>query len=181
MTAANKKRWLSVRELVLFSMFGALMFSSKLLMEGLPNIHLLGMFTITFTLVYRKKALFPIFVYVFLLGIYGGFGYWWIANLYTWTILWGITMLLPTKMLARAPIVIRVIVYCLVCGLHGLLYGTMCAPVEAIVHGFNLEQTLAYIAYGLYFDLLHCFGNVVSALLVIPLAKLLTRLERSRA
>ena len=156
------------------------MFTSKLLMEGLPNIHLLGMFTIAFTLVYRKKALFPIYVYVFLLGIYGGFGYWWVANLYTWTLLWGATMLLPSKILEKCHPLVRAIIYCTVCGLHGLLYGTLCAPVEAIVHSFNLEQTLAYIAYGLYFDVLHCVGNVVSAMLVIPLTKLLSKLEHSR-
>lgn len=175
---SRQKKWLSVRELVLFSMFGALMFCSKLVMEGLPNIHLLGMFTITFTLVYRKKALFPIYVYVFLLGIYGGFAYWWIANLYTWTILWGTIMLLPRKALAKCHPIVTAIICCIVCGLHGLLYGVMTSPVEALVHGFDLEQTLAWIAYGLPFDITHAIGNTVIALLVLPLSRLLLKLEK---
>ena len=167
-------KWISLRELILFAMFGALMFCSKLIMEGLPNIHLLGMFTIAFTIVYRQKALIPIYVYVFLVGLYGGFAYWWIANLYTWTVLWGVCMLLPRKM----PKPLAVIVYCTACGLHGLSYGALSAPPEAIIHGFDFDQTLAWIASGLPFDVTHAVGNVVSALLVLPLSDLLFKLEK---
>ena len=53
-----------MRETVIFAMLGALMYASKIVMEALPNIHLLGMFTIVFTIVFRKKALIPIYVYV---------------------------------------------------------------------------------------------------------------------
>ena len=72
---------LSIFELVLMPTFGVLMYVSKLVMEFLPNIHLLGMFIMVFTLTYRWKALIPIYIYVFLLGLYGGFGLWWIPNL----------------------------------------------------------------------------------------------------
>ena len=40
-----KKRGLTVREIVLFPMLGALMFCSKLLMEWAPNVHLIAMFS----------------------------------------------------------------------------------------------------------------------------------------
>ena len=170
----RSNRKLSVRELVLFAMLGSLMFCSKLIMEALPNIHLLGMFTVVFTLVYRKKALIPIYIYVFLVGIYAGFAYWWFAHLYVWTILWAITMLLPQKM---SP-ALSAVVYCIVCCLHGLFYGAMCAPAEALALGFNFEQTLAWIASGLGFDILHAVGNTAVALLVLPLKDLLLKLEK---
>ena len=51
---------LKTREVAIFGMLGALMYASKVFMELLPNVHLLGVFTISFTLVYRKKALYPI-------------------------------------------------------------------------------------------------------------------------
>ena len=54
-------------------MLGALMYASKAFMELLPNVHLLGVFTISFTLVYRKKALYPIYTYVLLNGLFAGF------------------------------------------------------------------------------------------------------------
>lgn len=88
---------LKTREVAIFGMLGALMYASKVFMELLPNVHLLGVFTISFTLVYRKKALYPIYTYVLLNGLFAGFATWWIPYLYLWTILWGVTIFAPTK------------------------------------------------------------------------------------
>ena len=76
-------------------MLGAVMFCTKFIMEALPNIHPLGMLTMAFTVVYRGKALIPLYVYVFLNGIFAGFDVWWLPYTYIWTVLWAITMLLP--------------------------------------------------------------------------------------
>lgn len=162
-------------EMVLFPMLGTLMFTSKILMEMLPNIHLLGMLTITYTLVFRFKALIPIYIYVLLNGLYAGFNLWWVPYLYIWTILWGVTMLLPKKM----PRPLAAVIYPFLCGIHGFLFGILYAPAQAIMFGFNLEQMMMWIAAGLPFDLLHGFGNIVSGLLVLPLSTLLKKLMRS--
>ena len=66
---------LSTREIAVFGMLGAVMYSSKVLMEIAPNVHLLGVFTMAFTIVYRQKALYPIYTYVILNGIMAGFAY----------------------------------------------------------------------------------------------------------
>ena len=47
-------------------MYAALMFTSKKLMEFLPNVHLLGTLIMVATIAWRGKALIPIYVYVFL-------------------------------------------------------------------------------------------------------------------
>lgn len=52
----------TTRELVVFAMLGSVMYASKLIMEFAPNIHLIGVFTIAFTVVYRKKALYPLYI-----------------------------------------------------------------------------------------------------------------------
>jgi len=155
-------------------MLGSIMFCSKVIMEALPNIHLLGMLTMTFTLVYRKKALIPIYVYVVLNGLYAGFNMWWIPYLYIWTILWGITMLLPQKMAPR----VGVFVYTTVCALYGLAFGTLYAPAQAIMFGFGFKQTIAWIIAGFPFDLVHAAGNLVAGLLIIPLKELLIKLSK---
>ena len=80
---------LTTREITVFAMLGAVMYASKMIMEVIPNVHLLGVFTIAFTVVYRKKALYPIYTYVILNGIFSGFATWWVPYLYLWTILWG--------------------------------------------------------------------------------------------
>ena len=96
-------------------MLGSLMFCSKIIMEVFPNIHLLGMFVISFTLVFRAKALIPIYVNVFLVGLYGGFNLWWMPYLYIWTILWAIAMLIPK----RTPRWLLYVICPIICSLHG--------------------------------------------------------------
>ena len=162
-------------ELVLFAMLGMIMFVSKLVMEFLPNIHLLGMLTMVYTLTFRAKALVPIYVYVFVNGLYAGFATWWVPYLYIWTVLWGLTMLLPRRM----PRWLCCVVYPLVCGLHGLAYGTLYAPAQALMYGLNFEGMIAWIIAGLPFDFLHGVGNLLTGLLIIPLVALLTRLNKT--
>lgn len=164
---------LKIREIAVFGMLGALMYASKMLMEVLPNIHLLGVFTMAFTVVYRKKALYPIYIYVLLNGLFSGFAAWWIPYLYVWAVLWGITMLLTKKMSGA----VQTIVYMVVNACHGLLFGVLYAPVQALLYGLNFEGTLAWIAAGLPFDITHGISNFICGVLIVPIVHVLRRLE----
>lgn len=175
MKAKKHSSPLTVRELVVFAMLGAVMFGSKIIMEWAPNVHLLGMLTMTFTLVYRKKALFPIYIYVILNGVFAGFATWWVPYLYIWTVLWGAAMLLPRNM----PKSIAVPVYAIVCALHGLLFGVLYAPAQALFFGLSFEGMVAWIIAGLPFDIIHSVGNLLAGLLIVPLSGLLTRLNKT--
>lgn len=166
---------LKTRELAIFAMLGAVMYVSKIIMEWIPNVHLLGTLTMAYTLVYRKKALYPIYVYVFLNGALAGFNAWWIPYLYIWTILWAVTMLLPKKM----PSKIASFVYMIVCALHGFGFGILYAPAQAVLFGLNFEQTLAWIASGFPFDVIHGIGNFFCGMLIVPIAAVLKMLERN--
>lgn len=160
--------------MIVFSMLGTLMFLSKIIMEFLPNIHLLGMLTVTYTVVYRHKALIPIYIYVLLNGIYAGFSLWWVPYTYIWTILWAVIMLLPKSM----PDKTAAVLYHILCALHGFLFGILYAPAQALILGFGFNQTLAWITAGLPMDILHGVGNIAVGFLIYPLVKLLRRLER---
>lgn len=166
---------LTARETVVFGMLGALMYASKMVMEVAPNVHLLGVFTIAFTVVYRQKALYPIYTYVLLNGIFSGFATWWIPYLYLWTVLWGVTMLLPEKM----PKPVRPIVYMSVNACHGFLFGTLYAPAQAILFGYSFKKTIAWIAAGLPWDLVHGVSNFFCGVLIVPVIILLRRLEQN--
>ena len=168
------KKKLSVKEMCVFSMLGTIMFLSKLVMEMLPNIHLVGTLTVAYTVVYRKKALIPIYIYVLLVGVYGGFNLWWMPYVYIWTILWGAIMLLPKRMSPKLCYAI----YPAVSALHGFLYGTMYAPAQALLFGFGFKQTVAWIIAGIPFDIMHGIGNLMLGFLIPPLVKLLTKLSR---
>ncbi len=165
---------LKTRDLVLFALLGSLMFVSKLLLEFLPNIHLLGMFTTAYTVTYRRCALIPIYVYVMLNGLYAGFQMWWLPYLYIWAVLWAMVMLLPKNMPKR----VAVPVYMAVCGLHGLLFGTLYAPAQALMYGLSFKAMLAWIVAGLPYDVTHMIGNICAGALVVPVSTVLLRLER---
>lgn len=160
--------------MAVYAMLGALMFTSKVIMEALPNIHLLGMLTVAYTVSLRRRALIPIYIYVFLNGLYAGFNAWWIPYLYIWTALWGVTMLLPRRMNRT----VSAVVYTVICALHGLFFGALYAPVQAILYGFTFKQTLAWISAGLTFDIIHSVSNLFVGLLILPMSDLLSRLMR---
>lgn len=169
-----RKRIYRLRRTAVLSILGAIMFISKIVMEALPNIHMVAMLVTVYTMVYRSRALIAIYVFVFLTGLYSGFNLWWIPYLYIWTILWAVIMLLPRNM---EPVV-GVPVYTLVCGLHGLLYGVLYAPAQAIMFGFNFEMTVAWIIQGILYDAIHAVGNIVLSVLIYPLYRVISSLER---
>lgn len=162
--------------MAIFAMLGTIMFCSKIIMEVLPNIHLLGMFTMTYTAVFRKKALLPIYIYVMLNGLYSGFDVWWVPYLYIWTILWGITMLFPKRM----PKKVKYIVFPIVCAIHGFAFGMLYSPAQALMFGMSFEQTVAWIIAGIPFDIIHGVGNFFAGLLIVPLSELLEKLIKNK-
>lgn len=166
---------LTTRELTVFSMLGALMYASKMLMEVAPNVHLLGVFTIAYTVVYRKKALYPIYIYVFLNGLLCGFSTWWIPYLYIWTLLWGAVMLLPRRLPKKA----KPVIYMCICAAHGFLFGTLYAPAQALLYGMDVQATLAWIVAGLPWDVIHGVSNFFCGVLILPIVRVLLRLEHS--
>ena len=166
---------LTARELTVFAMLGALMYASKVVMEFAPNVHLLGVFTVAFTVVYRKKALYPIYTYVLLNGIFCGFATWWLPYLYIWAVLWGAAMLLPKKM----PAGIRPLVYMLVCAAHGFLFGTLYAPAQALLYGLSFQGMIAWIIAGLPWDCIHGVSNFLCGILIVPIITLLRKMENS--
>lgn len=166
---------LTSREIAVFGMLGAVMYASKFIMEVAPNIHLLGVFTVAFTVVYRKKALYPIYTYVFLNGMFCGFATWWIPYLYLWTILWGVVMLLPKQM----PRKIQPLIYMTVCAAHGFAFGTLYAPAQALLYGLSFRKMIAWIMAGLYWDCIHGVSNFFCGMLIMPIVFILRRAEQN--
>ena len=169
------RRQLDLRHLIIFPLLGLIQFESKQVLEVLPNVELVSALTMVYTLVYRRYALFPIYIFIFLEGLLvAGFGLWWIPYLYLWLVLWGVTMLLPRKL----PLWLKGPVYMTVCGLFGLCYGTLYAPFQcfAFLNG-DWQKALAWIAVGFPWDVIHALGNLAAGALIVPLTLLLRRME----
>lgn len=170
----RNEKYKKLVDLLVFTMLGVILLISKLLMEALPNFHLLGTLITAYTIVYRKDALKPIFIFVFLFGLVYSFSIWWIPYLYIWAILWAMVMLLPKNMSKK----VAVPVYMIVSGLHGLLYGTLYAPAQALLFGYDFKTMVAWIIAGFPFDIMHCVGNVVLGILILPVATALKKFHK---
>lgn len=165
-----------LRDSAILALFASLMFASKILMEFLPNIHLLGLFIMLLTVVYRARALISVYLYVMLDGLVYGFSPWWVPYLYVWAILWGATMLLPRQMKKKSAM----IVYPAVCMMHGLLFGILYAPAQALMYGLSFEGMLHWIVMGFPYDLIHGVSNLIVGTLIYPLSVILMKLKNGQ-
>ena len=173
--ATSRKSLYRLISLAIFVMLGVIMFISDVMMEFLPNIHIVGVLTVVYTIVYRFRALIPIYIYAFLNGLFFGFGPWWVAYLYIWTILWGAVMLVPRGFSKT----VKRIFYIALCALHGFAFGLLYLPVQAAFFSSDPTYLKAWWSIGFVTaDLYHGIGNLIfGILLIIPLSELLIKLE----
>lgn len=164
---SRSTRYRKLADIIILTMLGVLIFVLKKCTEALPNIHPVTMLIAASTIVYRKKALIAVYVYVFLDGLFLGFAVSWIPYLYIWTLLWAAIMLVPRRLKPKTAVP----VYALVCGLFGLLFGTLYAPAQALLFHLNFKATLLWIAAGLPFDAIHAVSNFATGLLAVPIAE----------
>ena len=172
-TSTHKFRRRLVK-LILYAIFGVMMFISNMIMSWMPNVHMASVLLVIFTVVFRAEALIPLYVCVALYGLFYGFSLWWIPYLYIWLPLWAVVMLLPRNMTPA----VAALVYMVVCAVHGLLFGVLYAPFQALIFEYSFAETLAWIATGLWFDILHGIGNFCLAVLVLPLSRALLSMKR---
>ena len=99
---------------------------------------------------------------------------WWLPYLYIWTILWAVTMILPRNMSVKK----KRILYPAVCCIHGLLFGTLFAPAQALMMGMSFKAMIAWIVAGLPWDLVHGISNFVVGFLILPLSELMIKIEK---
>lgn len=162
---------LTAREISLFGVLAAMTFGAKWVMAPLPNIEPVSLMVMIFGAVFGWKALFPVGVYVAAEILFYGLGTWNINYLYIWGIL-AIGAILLRKM--EQPLG-----WALLSGTFGLLFGALCAPVDILIGGWS--YALAKWVSGIPFDLMHCAGNFVLALLLFkPLRNLTQRLYGQR-
>ncbi len=159
--------WSKTRELVLLSLLAAILVLAQVSLAVIPNVELVSLLCIIYTLFFKKKALFIIYTFVVVEGFLFGFGIWWFTYLYIWTILWALTMLTANMQSA--------VWFAILSGFFGLLFGAFTAIPYLFIGGPT--HMFSYWVSGLVFDVTHCIGNVVTALLLFrPLSILMERL-----
>ena len=162
-----KNSKLTVREVVLFGVLGALTFALQVVMSGLPNIEPVSLLVMLFAVTFGWKALYPVYIFVAMEILFYGFSLWNVYYLYVWAILALVSILLRKT---EQPLL-----WALVSAGFGLLFGALCAVADVFVGGFS--YAVAKWVSGIPFDVTHCIGNfVITLLLFAPLRKLMARL-----
>lgn len=161
---------MTLRQIALFGVLGALTFGAKVAMSGLPNIEPVSLMVMLFAVVFGWKALYPVYLYVLMEILLYGINFWNINYLYIWTIL------------AVAAILMKKLRHSLwwaaLSGLFGLAFGLLCSPVYMVVMK-SFSYGIRWWIAGLPFDITHAVGNFVIALfLFVPLRNLLEKLYR---
>jgi energy-coupling factor transport system substrate-specific component len=157
---------LTVRELALFGILGALTFAAKYVMSFLPNIEPVSLMVMLFAVVFGAKCLYPIYLYVTMEILFYGISLWNINYLYIWAVL-ALGAYLLRKM--EHPLG-----WAMLSGAFGLLFGALCGIVDIFIGGFG--YAVAKWISGIPFDIAHCAGNFVIALLLFrPLRALMEK------
>ena len=155
--------------MVLFGVLGALTFAAKYVMSFLPNIEPVSLMIMLFAVVFGKKWVYPVYLYVAMEILFYGISLWNINYLYIWAVL-ALSAYFLREM--RHPLG-----WAMLSGIFGLLFGALCGIVDVFIGGFSYAVT-KWIS-GIPFDILHCAGNFVIALvLFVPLRNLLKKLYR---
>lgn len=155
-----------VIEIAVSGLLSAVLLLGQLGMAFLPNIEPVTVLLIAYTLVFQKKVFPIIYAFVLMEGLIFGFGIWWISYLYIWGLLSLIVLLFQKNT--------SVIIWAVIAGAFGLLFGALCAIPYLISGGPG--AALAYWAAGIPYDLLHCAGNFALTLILLrPVLYVLNR------
>lgn len=150
-------------------MLTAILVLSKLSLEFLPNIELVTLFIILYTLVFKKHVIYVIAIFILIEGIRFGFGIWWVSYLYIWPFLALFTHLFRNqKSLAF---------WSIFSASFGLGFGALCALPYLFTSG--LPATITYWISGIPFDITHSLGNfAVALMLFLPLQATLRKCHK---
>lgn len=162
-----RKSGLTLHQIALFGVLGALTFGAKVAMSGLPNIEPVSLMVMLFMAVFGWKGLYPVYLYVIMEVMLYGINLWNVNYLYVWLILAAGAMAMRRL---RHPVL-----WALLSGVFGMAFGLLCSPVYMAIGGFRYG--IRWWLAGIGFDIPHCIGNFAIALaLFAPLRKLLEKL-----
>ncbi|MBP1755256.1 MAG: hypothetical protein H6Q59_1654 [Firmicutes bacterium] len=159
---------MKIRDIAIIGIMSAILVAVQVALGFLPNIELVSLLIIIFTLVFGRKALFIIYVFVAVEGFLYGIGLWWINYLYVWTILFIIVTVFRKQ---RSPYF-----WAIISGFYGLVFGALCSIPNLFLSGIG--SAVSYWLAGIPFDILHGVGNFVVVLLLFhPLYYIMNRIN----
>lgn len=165
----HNRQPLTIRDIALIGVMSATLEVGKLALAYLPNVEIVSLFIILYTLLFGRKCIYAVWAFILMEGCLYGFGTWWIMYLYAWPVLSFLAWCIR-KHAAALP-------YALLSGVFGLFFGALCAIPYLFIGGWPMAFT--WWVAGIPYDIVHCAGNFVLCLLLFkPLYRVLLRLKQ---
>lgn len=154
----------------LYTCLGTLIFVLKMAMVSLPNIEPVTLSIILLAVVFGRKAIWAVLVYVALELLVWGVNLWSICYLYIWPGLFVLACALKKEKSA--------FVWACIAALFGFAFGALCTPPQFLVDGWT--AALSWWQAGLPFDFVHGAGNfILTLVLFLPMKNVLEKLCRN--
>ena len=164
----NKKPLFSVKEIAVIGMMTAMLEAVKMALQAVPNVELVTLLIILFTLFLGWKTLIAVWAFVGIECVVWGIGLWTIMYVYIWPILVLLTLLLRKANSHWA--------YCFLSGFFGLFFGAFCSIPYFFIGGPSMA--ISWWISGIPYDILHGISNfVVCFILFRPLNQALGKIK----
>lgn len=155
---------LTIKDIAVIGMLSTLLLGVKHALAFLPNVSLVTLFLIIYTMYLKHKTIYIIYIFVLIEGLLYGFGLWWISYLYIW--------LIPYFIGRCFPKVTSPLFWAIITGGYGLTFGALTSIVTFLIGfasgGFysGISSAFAYFIAGIPFDITHGISNFILALLL---------------
>lgn len=161
---------LSARDICVLALMGGLIFATKAALASIPNINLNTVLIILTVVFFGWRAMYSVAIYVLLEGLVFGFSLWWFSYLYAWPLLVVVCMIFRRNE--------SVIVWAVIAGVWGLVFGPVMYILYFIVNGWHM--IFAMWVAGIPYDITHCAGNFFFTLVLYkPLYKVMEKSLRA--
>lgn len=155
------------KKAALVGMMIAVLEAGKFALSFLPNVEVVTLFLILFSLAFGREVWFAVAGFVLMEGILYGFGIWWVMYVYIWPSLVAVTKLFRKKG--------SHMFWAVLAAAYGLGFGFLCAIPYLFIGG--LKTAVSWWIAGIPYDLIHAVSNFTLMLVLFrPLYKAMEKL-----
>ena len=169
MALFTPNRKLSALTIAYVGVMVATMVVGKEALGFIPNIEVVSLFTIVYTVYFGAAAALAVAVFIVIEGILYGIGWWFYGYLLAWPVLFLVSFLMRKRA--------NNVTMALVSGFFGLGFGLLCEIPYSLM--FGLKAGFAWWIAGIPWDLVHGVGNfVICIFLYNPLMRALKAVNK---
>lgn len=148
---------ISAKDLAYLGISLALLEASKLALDMLPNVEVVTLLFIVYTIFFGRKTFLVAVGFTVIECFLKGFNVWSIMYLYIWPLL-----IILVSVADRHKV--GYVFYCILSGFFGLFFGLFCSIPYLFIGGWTMAVT--WWISGIPYDVIHCVSNFVLCLLL---------------